>query len=173
MQDIGQKAGVTGPAIYRHFSGKQALFAEVYQWAAGELIGSAIKRAESLDPADAALELLQAHAHMCAYRPKWVRAWMTVDGHLPKALARATRDQMREYVGHWRDAIAALRPDLPEDQQSELASLVRGALSGTAWYGTSLPPAASEAMLVQAGLAVLYRTPAVLVGTAGAAAATG
>jgi AcrR family transcriptional regulator len=160
MNEIGRRAGVTGPAIYRHFTGKQQLFAEVWRWASGDLISGAIARAEVLSPAEAALELLRAHAEMCAYHPAWVRIWLTSDGKVPKAAARAIGPVTRRYHAVWTAAVAALRGDLPPTQRTELVALVRGAATSTVWYGTVLPSEQRAALLVQAGLAVLYGTAA-------------
>jgi hypothetical protein len=37
LDSIGRAAGVTGPAIYRHFAGKQELYLAVREWAAAAL----------------------------------------------------------------------------------------------------------------------------------------
>jgi AcrR family transcriptional regulator len=155
LDSIGRAAGVTGPAIYRHFAGKQELYLAVREWAAAAQITEAMARAEALPPALAARELLKAHAHVAANRPEWVRIWLTGHDDLPKGLA-ATRAHERAYNERWRTVVAALRPDLPPAKQAELVSLVRGAATATVWFGSTLPPEDREAMLVQAGLAVLY-----------------
>jgi AcrR family transcriptional regulator len=155
LDSIGRAAGVTGPAIYRHFAGKQELYLAVREWAAAAQITEAMARAEALPPALAARELLKAHAHVAANRPEWVRVWLTGHDDLPKELA-STLAHERAYHERWQTVVAALRPDLPPAKQAELVSLVRGAATATVWFGSTLPPEEREVMLVQAGLAVLY-----------------
>jgi AcrR family transcriptional regulator len=155
MNDIGRAVGVTGPAIYRHFHGKDDLFQAVWHWAAGDLLNEAINRSRQLPADEAAVELLRAHAHMAAYRPQWVRLWLTESDTLPRDMARATRVQERLYDARWAAVVAELRPELTMEQQVDLVAVVRCTAMATAIRGGVQPPAAQEMMLIESGLAVL------------------
>jgi AcrR family transcriptional regulator len=155
MEDIGRAVGVTGPAIYRHFRGKQDLFQAVWHWAAGDLLSEAMNRARELPAEEAAVELLRAHAHMAAYRPQWVRIWMTSSENLPRELAVLTHEQERLYHVRWATVISELRPDLTADQQIDFVSVVCSAAMATAFFGGVQSPDEQERMMIEAGLAVL------------------
>jgi AcrR family transcriptional regulator len=155
MEDIGRAVGVTGPAIYRHYRGKQDLFEAVWHWAAGDLLSDAIERSRHLPPEEAALELLRAHAHMAAHRPQWVRIWMNSSEMLPRELARLTRGQERVYHVRWATIISELRPDLTVDQQVDFVSVVCSAAMATAFFGGVQSPEDQEQMMIDAGVAVL------------------
>ncbi|MEU2054847.1 TetR/AcrR family transcriptional regulator [Streptomyces bungoensis] len=53
MEEVAQEAGVSRALLYRHFPGKHALFAAVYQQAADRLLAET-----RLDPADSLVEQL-------------------------------------------------------------------------------------------------------------------
>ncbi|MFJ9809242.1 TetR/AcrR family transcriptional regulator [Streptomyces sp. NPDC101158] len=53
MEEVAEQAGVSRALLYRHFPGKQALFAAVYQQAADQLLAET-----RLDPADSLVDQL-------------------------------------------------------------------------------------------------------------------
>ena len=52
MREIAEEVGVSEPAIYRHFAGKEALFTEVVTLAAERFVTEARGMMSSLDPED-------------------------------------------------------------------------------------------------------------------------
>jgi AcrR family transcriptional regulator len=158
VDEIGQAAGVTGPAIYRHFRGKEGLFSAVWQWAAGETISEAIEATKKMLPEDAADTLLRAHAYMTAHHPEWIRIWITARATLPADLHEVALEQENAYLTRWREVVAGLRPDLGRAEQHDLVGLARGAATASAWFGSDLPPERRQELAVDAGWAVLRLT---------------
>src|SRR4051812_35118259 len=60
VDEIGAKAGVTGPAIYRHFSGKDEILATLFDQAIDGLIAATAGDFE--DPAEALEFVVRQHA---------------------------------------------------------------------------------------------------------------
>src|SRR5688572_3146181 len=60
--DLGRAVGLTGPALYRHFRGKEAVLAEMLLDISGRLRADGARRADDPDP-DRALDAL-LHGHI-------------------------------------------------------------------------------------------------------------
>src|SRR5881396_2481876 len=71
MDDIGSAAGVTGPALYHHFAGKEAmLVAALIPVSEGLLHGGKARVARHTDDADAALaDLIDFHVEFALANP--------------------------------------------------------------------------------------------------------
>src|SRR5690348_17623382 len=71
MDDIGAAAGVTGPALYHHFAGKEAMMvAALAPTCEGLLVGGQARVAEHADDPKAALEsLVEFHVAFALANP--------------------------------------------------------------------------------------------------------
>src|SRR5579871_751654 len=58
IDDIGAAAGLSGPGIYRHFSGKEAMLSEMLLGISQRLLAEGSRRAEGAPDAAAALDAL-------------------------------------------------------------------------------------------------------------------
>lgn len=58
MREIASRVGVTEPALYRHFSGKEALFLALLRLGAGNLQRETVRVLETISPADLRPQLL-------------------------------------------------------------------------------------------------------------------
>ena len=71
LEDIGAAAGVSGPAIYRHFPNKEALLVELLVGISTRLLaGAQAVVEESADPAAALDGLIDFHLDFCAGRTR-------------------------------------------------------------------------------------------------------
>src|SRR5947208_2884158 len=60
VDEIGQRAGVTGPAIYRHFSGKDEILATLFDQALDGLL--TVTAGDFTDPQEHLEHLIRRHA---------------------------------------------------------------------------------------------------------------
>src|SRR4051795_8234753 len=70
MDEIGKAAGVTGPALYHHFSGKEAMVAAALIPVSEQLLATGRARIEAAaDPAGALDALLDFHVEFALAHP--------------------------------------------------------------------------------------------------------
>lgn len=132
MDDIGAAAGVTGPAIYRHFDSKASVLAEVFERVIDSLIDSVTPHAEPAptDPADAtdltgaadpaaspvdaarALgEAIDTYARGVSARRRLIAVFLREVHHLPAEQGERLITSQRHLIGRWRELLAAAHPD--------------------------------------------------------------
>ena len=122
MDDIGEAAGVTGPALYFHFSSKTGLLAAIMERLADELLDEKII-AEAAGPADVLRRLVAHHVDFALNQRALIAVWVRDERSLPVADRRQLRERQRAYVARWVDALLEYNPDL---DQAEALSIVHG-----------------------------------------------
>ncbi len=96
LEDIGAAAGVSGPAIYRHFPNKEALLVELLVGISTRLLAGATQVATEAGDADTALEnLVDFHLDFAFGEPDLIRIQDRDLGSLPAAAKRQVRRKQR------------------------------------------------------------------------------
>lgn len=111
LDDLGAAAGVSGPAVYKHFASKQAVLAAILVGASeGLLAGGRAVVAGAASDADALAGLVAFHVDFALANADVIR----VQDHDLDSLADDDRHRVRalqrEYVELWVDVLARLRP---------------------------------------------------------------
>ncbi len=153
IDEIGALAGVTGPAIYRHFRGKDALVRAVILQglAAFELPEGAIADGLGAMSRHAAIAALDAPAFLVTY----LRERHRLDGEARDELLELERQLFRP----WRDTMLDLQPSLDADELARRHRAVFTAVGATASRGSKTPRARREDLLVDSMVAVLSLPP--------------
>jgi AcrR family transcriptional regulator len=114
MDDIGAAAGVTGPALYHHFAGKEAmLLAALYPVSEQLLAGGRLRRAEHARDPEAALAALVAyHVDFALEHPAVISLHLHELDRLPEEPRREIRRLQRLYVEEWVGVLCQLHPGL-------------------------------------------------------------
>lgn len=159
MDDIGEAAGVTGPALYFHFSSKTGLLAAIMERLADELLDER-HTAEAKDPADALRLLVSHHVDFALNERALISVWIRDERSLPVEDQKQLRARQRAYVARWVDALRAYNPDL---DQSEALSIVHGVfnfIASIAFYEPKLEREKLRDLLERKATACLLdRTP--------------
>ncbi|HJT90397.1 MAG TPA: TetR/AcrR family transcriptional regulator [Mycobacterium sp.] len=132
LEDIGAAAGVSGPAIYRHFPNKEALLVELLVGISTRLLAGAtdvVARAD--DPADALDGLVDFHLDFTLGEPDLIRIQDRDLGHLPLTAKRQVRKAQRQYVEIWVDVLRQLNDSLNETDARLMAHATFGLLNST------------------------------------------
>lgn len=156
MGDIGAAVGVSGPALYKHFAGKEDILGQCLLHASDQLLAGArellsdgggrsavgqpgVAGAEPVEAAgveaagaEAALEALIArHADFALDNPALIvvqeREWAALGA---EAQAQVRKRQLA-YVDVWCDALTPLRPDLSAPQARAAVQAAFGLLNST------------------------------------------
>lgn len=122
IDDVGARAGITGPGVYRHYPNKPSLLVELFDRVSGRLLvhGEWLV-AEAGSPRDALQRLIEFHISFALDERSLIAVYMQEHRDLPPEATRRFRLHQRRYVACWADAIAALRPDFDADQASDTA----------------------------------------------------
>jgi AcrR family transcriptional regulator len=132
MDDIGGAAGISGPALYHHFSGKEAMLGEMLVSISEHLLeqGSAI--VAGTGTAEEALDALtRAHVAFALDHPELI----TVHFRDLVQAAEADRQQVRRlqarYVRVWIDVLTRRDPSLDETSARIAGGAVLGLINST------------------------------------------
>src|ERR1700761_1681156 len=163
LEDIGAAAGVSGPAIYRHFPNKESLLVEVLVGISTPLLAGAPQAPSREADADAALGgLIDFPLDFALGEPDLIRIQDRDLAHLPAAAQRQVRRAQRQYVEVWVGVLRELKPALAEADARLMAHAAFGLLNSTPH---SLKPADGKAARARA----VMRAMTIAALTAGAA----
>jgi AcrR family transcriptional regulator len=137
MDDIGSAAGVTGPALYHHFAGKEAmLVAALIPVSEGLLYGGKERVARHPDDAGAALaDVIEFHVEFALANPAVIALHLHELDRLPDEPRRAIRRLQRLYVEEWVAVLAEIRPELDAGEARVLAHSAFGLMNSTPFLG--------------------------------------
>jgi AcrR family transcriptional regulator len=132
LEDIGSAAGVSGPAIYRHFPNKEALLVELLVGISTRLLaGAQAVVADAGDPAAALDGLIDFHLEFALAEPDLIRIQDRDLASLPAPAQRQVRRAQRRYVETWVSALRGVHPHLAEDDARLMAHAAFGLLNST------------------------------------------
>lgn len=154
LEDIGAAAGVSGPAMYRHFAGKQdvlaALLVEISEYLYDG--GRRVADEHASDPRRALCELVEFHADFAVSEPDLIRVQYRDLWSLAPESAKRVRRLQRQYVEIWADQLTRLGGDPVENRATVHAVF---GLINAAPSLPSLPRARLRALLRDKALAAL------------------
>ncbi|RZQ60773.1 TetR/AcrR family transcriptional regulator [Amycolatopsis suaedae] len=115
INDIAAAAGITGPALYRHFADKQAVLAHVLLAGIGDMETAT---AEALSdsgtpPAEQLRALLGLLAAQSVERREIAALWRWEGRHLPEPQRQEIRDRSYRTLDAWAKTLLMTRTDLP------------------------------------------------------------
>lgn len=132
LEDIGAAAGVSGPAIYRHFAGKEALLVELLVGISTRLLaGARAVEAAGGGPQEVLDGLVDFHLDFALGEPDLIRIQDRDLAHLPAAAQRQVRSAQRQYVEVWVSVLRALHTGLAEADARLMAHAAFGLLNST------------------------------------------
>jgi AcrR family transcriptional regulator len=140
MDDIGSAAGVTGPALYHHFAGKEAMLsAALIPVSEGLRDGGRARLDAHQDAADQLIALVEFHVNFALDRPAVIRLHFGELDRLPEESRRIVRKSQREYVEQWVDVLVQLHPGLDTDTARVRAQAAFGLMNSTPFLRSPLP----------------------------------
>ncbi|GJF10468.1 TetR family transcriptional regulator [Mycolicibacterium cyprinidarum] len=132
LEDIGSAAGVSGPAIYRHFPNKEALLVELLVGISTRLLTGANEVASRTGDPETILEgLIDFHLDFALGESDLIRIQDRDLGNLPPAAKRQVRRQQRQYVEIWVSVLRRRDPALTEADARLTAHATFGLLNST------------------------------------------
>jgi AcrR family transcriptional regulator len=157
MDDIGAAAGVTGPALYHHFAGKEAMLADALYPVSEQLLagGRARVRAHADDAGAALAALVDFHVDFALNNPAVIALHLHELDRLPEEPRREIRRLQRLYVEEWVGVLTGRRPELPPGDARVLAHAAFGLMNSTPYLSGEVDRARCADLLRAATLAAL------------------
>ncbi len=149
VDDVGAAVGVTGPAIYRHFAGKDAMLAEMLLRISERLLigGSERVAAAGADPAAQLRALVDFQVDFALDNPALITVHDRDLGSLTDADAAQVRRLQRRYVEVWVAVLARLHPASDDAACRARAHAVFGLINSTPHSAGQLDRSAMAALL--------------------------
>lgn len=163
LEDIGAAAGVSGPAIYRHFPSKEALLVELLVGISTRLLaGAEALRDQGDDPDTTLAQLIDFHLDFVFSEPDLIRIQGRDLPHLPATALRQVRRAQRRYVEIWAAVLRDLDHTLTQADARLMAHAAFGLLNSTRHSMKSIGTKAGDARRARAlmrsmTLAALHR----------------
>lgn len=157
MDDIGAAAGVTGPALYHHFAGKEAMLAAALIPVSEQLLaGGRARIADNHgEPAASLAALVDFHVEFALANPVVIALHLHELDRLPTEPRRQIRRLQRLYVEEWVAVLTALRSQLSEAEARVLAHAALGLINSTPFLGGEVDHRRRAELLRAAALAAL------------------
>jgi AcrR family transcriptional regulator len=152
--DLGEAAGVSGPALYKHFANKEAVLVELLVAVSQRLLGAAQEIVADDIPAAEKLDRLVAfHTDFALQESDTILIQGRDLGLLPPEASRRVRSLQRAYLEQWRTVLTEVRPELDRDECELRLQGVFGLLNSTAFSAGHIGPRARSARIL-AGMAM-------------------
>jgi AcrR family transcriptional regulator len=161
--DIGAAVGISGPALYKHFAGKDAILAELLVGISEELLreGQARVAAADGDPEAALQALVDWHVSFALDHP----ALITIQSRDLDRLAEPERKRVRElqhdYVEAWVEVLCRRSPGLDTQHARASAHATFGLINSTP-HSARLERSAMAALLRAMALGAITASASVI-----------
>ncbi|WP_405644976.1 TetR/AcrR family transcriptional regulator [Streptomyces uncialis] len=135
VDEIGAAVGISGPGLYRHFAGKDAMLAELLVGISGQLLTGGRRRVEESaaddDPAALLDSLIEGHIDFALDDRPLITLHDRELDRLRESDRKLVRQLQRQYVELWVDAVRAQYTALTETAARATVHAVFGLLNST------------------------------------------
>ncbi len=135
VDEIGAAVGISGPGLYRHFAGKDAMLAELLVGISGQLLTGAKQRLKEAGdgPAPEAVldSLIEGHIDFALDDRPLITLHDRELDRLRDSDRKLVRQLQRQYVELWVEVVRALYPQLAEPAARSAVHSVFGLLNST------------------------------------------
>lgn len=116
LEDIGAAVGVSGPAVYRHFAGKQALLGAVLVKVSADLFsGGSVVAGRAGNPEERMLALIRFHVDFALGNAEVIQVQDRDLAHLSEADHAEVRRLQRAYIDLWIETLTPVRGAAPDE----------------------------------------------------------
>ena len=157
MADIGAAAGITGPAIYRHFDGKSAVLVAMFDHVIDDLSREASEIVASRGDALATLRgLIQTQVRFVLRDGTLAQVYHNEVANLPDEDRHRLRRKQRLYIEEWVHVLAQLRPGAGDATVRALVHASVGAIQSVLFYSSGLADDQLAALMSSVAEASLF-----------------
>ncbi|MFR9730371.1 TetR/AcrR family transcriptional regulator [Saccharopolyspora sp. MS10] len=155
IDDIGRAVGISGPALYRHFRGKDAMLAEMLTGISDQLLDAGRSRAAATaEPLRALDALVRRHVEFALTNPALISVHLRDLDSLAAEERQRVREAQRGYVEVWVEVLVRARPELDAPTARASVHAVLGLINSTP-YSKHLDTTAMTGLLHRMAMAAL------------------
>lgn len=158
---IGERAGMSGPAIYRYFSGKDEILMALFDEAIDRVLISVGGQFD--DPRAELDQLIRGHVQRALEERELMSVWTKERNSIPARNAARLRARVARYINRWVDCLALCYPGHSHEVLVAAVDATHGMIDSTAfWPARSLKAPGLEEMLygmARSGLDWLGESP--------------
>lgn len=161
IDDIGARVGVTGPALYRHFRGKDEVLAEAIR-EGSRRIAAAIRPPladESLAPVEALEALVRAYVGVALDNADTYAAYVLEARHLADEFRRPLRRADLRHREEWQRLVRAVHPGLEPEEARTLVTMAVFAVTALCMEPSRLEREALVELATRRVMALLLTPP--------------
>lgn len=158
VNDIAAAAGITGPAVYRHFRSKQEILGHVVLAGADQLSAAVHAALDAAGPASGAerLDVLRRSlAQLSVERRELGALWRREGRSLPAADRAELAVRLGQALRFAVDLLKEARPELPAEDASLLCSAALSVFASISDHHAGLPRARFERLLRSMAAAIV------------------
>lgn len=160
LGEIASAAGITGPAIYRHFPNKQGILAHAAREFAAALTECARRAdAEPGSDRDKLDAVVRAVAELVVHRRRSIRLYQWEARHLDDEDRRHVARCLGDLISVLAHRLAAVRPELPAATARLLASASLSGIAGWSTHRVALGDKVAQARLCSIAAVLLAADP--------------
>jgi AcrR family transcriptional regulator len=156
IEDLGAAVGVSGPAVYRHFTAKQAVLAALLVGVSEDLVSGGRSVVIATTNAATALQcLVRFHVNFALANPDVIRVQDRDLDSLAVSDRHRVRALQREYVELWVQVLQRVHPAVDEAHLRIRAHATFGLVNSTPHSARASAQPAVRALLEEMALAAL------------------
>ena len=129
---IGEKAGVSGPAIYRYFSGKDEILMTLLDEAIDRVLMST--GGQFNDPRAELEHLVRGHVQRALEERELMSVWTRERNSISKAYRSRLSARIKRYIDRWVDCLHACYPNLSPDVLNAAVHATHGLIDSTSMW---------------------------------------
>lgn len=157
MAEIGAAAGVTGPAIYRHFDGKSAVLVTMFDRVIDDLSAEALAIvAHGSDPEVALAALVAGQVRFVLRDRTLAQVYHNEVANLPGEDRNRLRRKQRLYIEEWVHILGLLREQRTDAELRTYVHASIGALQSVLFFHSGLPDDQLAELLTSVAQAALF-----------------
>jgi AcrR family transcriptional regulator len=155
IDDLGAEIGISGPAIYRYFPGKEAILGEMLVGISRRLLDGAMERvASEQTPHSALLALIDFHTEFALADRDLIAVQYRDLGSVTERERRVVRELQSAYTNTWVEVLQKVYPELTRERATSGVHAVFGLLNSTPYSARGGDPAAGKQLRAMASAAL-------------------
>lgn len=132
VDEIGEALGISGPALYWHFKGKEAMLGEALTEISDALLAGGQRcREEGSGGLDTLERLVEGHVDFALTRRELITLQERDLVHVEAEAARSVRRAQRSYVELWVDALLEVEPAAERSSVRDAVHATFGLINST------------------------------------------
>jgi len=132
VDELGKRAGLTGPTLYRYFSSKDEILAALFNEAMDELVSATALVHD--DPMTDLARVIRHHVGYAVSQRQLVNVYQREDRSLTGSWRRHFNHRRKQYVIRWEAIVARCAPGAQPGEVAALTQSILGLIFSIAYW---------------------------------------